>query len=181
MLKSLKSIINRAETPPISDQYEKYRRIIIELSPEAQGIKSSNELPNVWGILIEWSSRFPCLSIALMALADEHTSIYASEGAAYLHINTFPQIAEVSKYILTSAEGLLPLTTPTTEFPIAKFGTVNFFIFTYTGAVMASIKEKELSSSNQAFASLYKAYHEILYRNRVLIKNNTVEIGTYSK
>src|SRR5690349_20911345 len=134
MLKSFKSMINRAETPPISDKYRNFRKIIIELNPDAEGLKRTNELPNVWGALIEESSRFPNLAIALMILADEHTSIYASEGAAYLHINAFPEIVEVSKYILAAAEKLLPLTKPTTEFPIAKFGMANFFFFTYTGS-----------------------------------------------
>jgi hypothetical protein len=172
VFKSFRSIINREETPPITDQYQDFRKIIIELTPEAQGIKPSNELPNVWGVLIESSLRFPSLSIAVMVLADEHTSIYASEGGAYLGINAVPQIAEVSKDILTLAEKVLPNTNPTTEFPIANFETVNFYLFTYTGAVMARIEEKELSNPEQPFASLYYAYHEILYRNRVLIKND---------
>jgi hypothetical protein len=166
-------MINREETPRIADQYQSFRKIILELTPDAEGIRPSNELPNVWGALIEESSRIPPLSIAVMTLADEHTSIYASEGAAYLHINAFPEIVEVSKHILTLAENLLSLTKPTTEFPIAKIGTVNFFIFTYAGAVMANIEVKELSTREHPFVPLYAAYHEILYRNRVLIKNTT--------
>ena len=174
MFKSVKSMISREDAPPIADKYRDFRKIIIELDPDAEGIKPSNELPNVWGVLIESSSRFPPLSVAVMTLADGHTSIYASEGAAYLHINAFPEIVEVSKDILTLAEKLLPITKPTTEFPIAKFGTVNFFIFAYPGAVMASIEVKELSHPEHPFASLYSAYHEILYRNRVLMKNTTI-------
>lgn len=173
MLKSLKSIINREETPPIADKYRDFRKIIIELSPEAQGIKPSAELPNVWGVLIESSGRFPLLSIAVMTLADQHTSIYASEGAAFLNINSFPEIVAVSKDILALAEKVLPHTKPTADFPIAKIGTVNFFIFTYPGAVMANIKENDLANLERPFAPLYRAYHEMLYRNRVLMKNNT--------
>ena len=172
MFKYLKSIIYCEETPPISDKYRDFRKIIIELNPDAQGIKPSNELPNVWGVLIESSSRLPLISIAVMTLADEHTSIYASEGAAFLNINSFPEIVAVSKDILVLAEKVLPHTKPTTDFPIAKIGTVNFFIFTYTGAVMANIKENELSDLKRPFAPLYRAYHEMLHRNRVLIKHN---------
>ena len=173
MLKSLRSMINRQETPPIADKYRDFRKVIIELNPEAQGLQPSSELPNVWGVLIEASSRLPLLSIAVMTLADGHTSIYASEGAAWLHINAFPEIVVVSKDILTLAEKFLPLTKPTTEFPIAKIGTVNFFFFTYTGASMANIKENDLASLERPFAPLYNAYHEILYRNRVLMKHST--------
>jgi hypothetical protein len=173
VFKSLHSIIRREKTPPISDKYRDYRKIIIDLDPEAQGIKPSNDLPNVWGVLIEASSRLPLLSIAVMTLADEHTSIYASEGAAFLHINAFPEIVVVSKDILMLAEKSLPMTKPTMEFPIAEIGSVNFFIFTYSGAMLARIQENELSDLEKPFAPLYRAYHEILYRNRILIKNNT--------
>lgn len=172
MFKSLKSMVNRRETPPIADKYRNLRNIIINLDPESQDIKPSNELRNVWGILIESSSRFPCLTVAVMVLADGHTSIYGSEGAAYVGIHPSPEIAEVSKYILTAAEELFSNLKPTTDFPIPHFGSVSFFIFTYSGAVMECVKEKELHEEEQPFASLYRAYHEILYRNRVLIQNN---------
>ena len=172
MFKSLKSIVERRETPPIAEKYRNLRNIIINLNPESQDIRPSNEFPNVWGILIESSSRYPCLTIAVMVLADGYTSIYGSEGAAYLGIHPPPEIAEVSEFILTTAERLFSNLKPTTDFPIPHFGSVNFFIFTYSGAVMECVKEKDLHNEEQPLASLYRAYHEILYRNRVSIQNN---------
>ena len=171
----------KKETPSISERYSNLRSIIIKLTPQSQEIRPSDELLNVWGILIETSSRFAKLTISVAALADAHTSIYASEGAAYIGINTFPEIAEVSNSMLITAEKLLPNTRPTTDFPIATYGSVHFFIFTYFGAVAEFVNEKELYKANHPFAPLHNAFREILHRNRILMQNHPDKMRSLSK
>ena len=159
---------NNRGTPPVSERFVQLRSIIFNTDPASQDIKPTDELPNVWAVLIEVSSESPRLTITLRTLADGSTSIYASEGAAFINIGDLPEIADVAKHVLPSAEKVIAIAQSTTDFPIPAIGTVNFYIFTYSGVLMKNIEEEDLINNDQPFGRLYRAFREILHRNRLL-------------
>lgn len=151
--------------PEISEQYTKYRNLLLELTPDQIGIRPSEDNPNVWGVLIE-SAGSPKNIVSVRVTADGTTSIYMASGGAHIGIGTDPSIAKISRLVLLQAEECYSGLSPTTTFPLPAYGNFRFYFLTFTtGIFTAEAEEKELSRGKHTLSPFHKAFHGILFQN----------------
>ncbi len=149
-----------------ADVYIKLRNRILTLNPAEIGLAPSDQLPHVWGAMME--TGYEAGSVTLVALSDGTTSLYFSTGGGMLGSGEFEPVAKASKALVSEAENILEMLSPTDNFPQVRVGAVRFYILTYEGVYYAEALEQMLSAGKHTLSRLYLLAQDTIAQLRIL-------------
>lgn len=154
--------------PESADPLETYlnlRSHILETNPNDVGIKSTEEIPNVWGVLMEfWISEN---TVTLACLADGTTSLYFSNGGGIIGSGEIEEVAEAAKIFVAAAEKYIIMMDSTNEFPLPDKEKMQFYVLTYSDAYRNDEDEDKLISGDDEFSPLFFAASEVITQVRL--------------
>ena len=116
--------------PELSKVYTEMRDGFLAVKPEANHMAPTNDLPHVYGAVIDIGFE---LLFTVTAFADGATSVYNGGGSGAASLGTLPDAAMMSRALLRSIEAELGRFTPVESTPLPAFGRVRFTILTYEG------------------------------------------------
>jgi hypothetical protein len=153
-------------TPEPAPTYLHLRSRILDLNPHELGLYPSDEVPRVWGVLVEMG--YEVGTATLVSLADGTTSLYYSTGGGMLGSGENEMLAESSRAFVAQAEDLIELMSPTDEYPLPEAGQVRFILLTFSGAFSQEVPEKSLHSGNHPLSPLFARAQQTLTQLRLL-------------
>jgi len=160
-------LFKKAEKPTEpAEVYNGLRNQILNLKPSDAGIEPSNEMPNVWGILME--TGYPQAVVTLISLADGTTSLYFSNGGGMIGGGQHETVAQASKSFVIAAEGYYPKMTLTESFPSPAIGRVKFYALTYSGVYTIDIDENDLGNKKHELSPLFYYGQEVITQFRLV-------------
>lgn len=145
--------------------YNALRKRILSLSPEEIGVKSTAQLPNVWGILMEMG--YPNGAASLVCLAEGTASLYFSSGGGLLGCGNLESVAKTSRAFLSVAETSSQLLEVTDAFPLPRVGKVRFYVLTYAGALTCEVDEAVLNRGKHPLTRLFFYGQEVITQIRL--------------
>ncbi|MFN8622411.1 MAG: hypothetical protein U0869_16885 [Chloroflexota bacterium] len=113
--------------------YLQLRDAITKVVPLEHGLAPSEDLPRVWGVLVDVG--LPPGPVTLVAIADTTTSFYLGSGGATVGVGGVPDVAAAARELLRRVDAALGAFSPTWETPIPPEGGVGFTALTYQGMV----------------------------------------------
>lgn len=152
----------------IAERYTILRNRIFGLRPSVLQLPASEPQPMVWGVVIDSGVSFPTeyvLTVITLADIDNTTSIYTSQGGAFVSLGSDPTIAQLSRSLLAEARQLFPQMKATDSFPLPALGRVCIYVLTVSGAFGVEVLETEVARESHPLHSLYRDYQEILNKN----------------
>ena len=120
------------EEPSFEPVYLELRSMVLELDPSAVGIAPSDELPNVWGVVVDWGLEEG--SATFVALADGTGSMYTSSGGGTIGGGGRPALVAAGRALLRAAEHVQSHLPPAVEFAAPRLREVRYWILTFDGA-----------------------------------------------
>jgi hypothetical protein len=156
------------ELQPIPDPapiYIEMRKQVLTLVPNEVGIVQSQEIPNVWGVLMEMG--YPKAVVTLVSLADGTTSLYFGNGGGIIGGGEYPAVAKASKTLVSHSEKYFKSIIPTTSFPLPSLGRVKFYILTFEGVFTADGEEKDLGKGQHNLSPLFYSGQEVITQLRL--------------
>jgi hypothetical protein len=157
------------KTMPVSEPDEKYtklRNFLLNANPNDIGIFKSDEVPNVWGVIMEMV--YSDTVGTLVSLADGTTSLYFSNGAGIIGGGQHAIIAKSTKAFIATAEKYYLQMSKTESFPLPTAGRVRFYVLTFSGVVTLDIDENELASHKHELSPLYYSGQEVITQLRII-------------
>lgn len=131
------------------------REKLFSARPEELGLAPCEELPHVWGVVVEtW---FPMATATIFSLADGTTSLYTSSGGGVIGGGQHESVRQAGGALLATGEQALALATPTTEHPAPKMGMVRFYLLTYGGTLAAEASQGSLLGAGHPLHPLFLA------------------------
>ena len=145
--------------------YNELRSQLLSTNPNEVGIQQSPDIPNVWGVLLEFQiSNTP---VTLVSLADGTTSLYFGNGGGVFGGGEHEEVAQASKKLVALAEDFYDKMTPTAEFPIPMAGRMIFYVLTFDKSYTINVDEEELTSGKHDFSPLFALADEVISQIRV--------------
>lgn len=111
--------------------YLQMRDAITTLVPGEHDLAPSDDLPQVWGVMVDVG--LPPGPVTLVAIADTTTSLYLGSGGATVGAGTLPEIAAQARELLRRVDAAIAAFSPTWETPIPPPGGVHLTALTYQG------------------------------------------------
>jgi hypothetical protein len=149
-----------------ADIYIGLRTQLLQTDPHAVGLEPTPELPNVWGVMMEF--RAANTAGTLVSLADGTTSLYFSTGGGILGGGGHPDVAAASVLLVALAERCFSRMAPASEFPLPDEGRVRFYVLTYSGTFTADVDAQELIGGRHEFSPLHLAASEVIAQVRIV-------------
>jgi len=151
----------RAEpVPEPSAIFTLLRDQVLNLSPAEAGLTPSEELPRVWGLLME--TGYPEAVATLVALTDGTVSLYFGDGGGILGGGQHAAVRDAAHAWLASAERSMEQLSPAQGYPLPEVGRVRFYILTFSGALTADASADELGQTRHALSPLFFAGHNVI-------------------
>jgi len=157
---------DRQPVPEPVDVVKNLRTRVLSLSPTDLGISPSQQLPNVWGILMEMG--YPETLAGLVVLADGTTSLYLGYGGGFMGGGEYESVRTASARFLSVADRYHTELQTTHTFPYPDVGRVRFYVLTFSGILFADADEKELAQKAHWLAELFHAGHGVLTELRLI-------------
>jgi hypothetical protein len=136
------------------------RSQLLEFEPADIGLEPTEELPNVWGGLMELG--YPEGAATIVSLADGSTSMYTSTGGGVIGGGTHDSVVQASRSFLVELEGRLGELEEVKDTRLPAPGIVAFRALTYSGPRARTADESELANGDHALSSLYAAGHGVI-------------------
>jgi hypothetical protein len=152
--------------PEPTQIYTQLRNQIVTLVPSEAGIEQSQEMPNVWGVLMEMG--YPQAVVTLVSLADGTTSMYFGNGGGMIGGGKHAAVATASKSLVSRSEEYFKNMTLTTSFPLPAVGRVKFYVLTFSGTFTADVDESELVKRKHDLSPLFYSGQEVITQLRLI-------------
>lgn len=146
--------------------YTELRNRVLTLEPNEVGIVQSEEIANVWGVLMEFVLSEAV--VTLVSLADGTTSLYFGNGSGIIGGGEHASVAKASKTLVSNSEKYFKSMTPTTSFPLPSVGRVKFYILTFSGTFTADIDENELGEGKHDLSPLFYSGQKVITQIRLI-------------
>jgi len=140
--------------------YQQLRDKVLALSSEDLKLTPSDQLPHVWGLLMELG--FPKGAATLVVMANSDTSLYMQGGSGIIGGRLNPSVRQANRLMLLVAEKALAGLSPIDTFPLPKAGRVRFYVFTYSGRLGAEASEEELEKTAHPLSKLFLVGHGVI-------------------
>jgi hypothetical protein len=151
----------REENDAPADVYVGLRSQLLTLDPASVGLQPSDDLPPVWGTLMEMG--FPEGAATIVSLADGTTSMYTSTGGGVIGGGQHETVAAASMRFLAEAERTTEGLTATSGEPaLPENGTVSFVVLGYSGMRTGMTIEDEVASMQHPLSRLYAAGQNVI-------------------
>ena len=159
--------MKRFGQPPDPKVYEGLRNLMLQGSRAKFGIGPSSKPTEPFGVLMDWG--IPSGSATIVAIADGTASVYLSSGGGFLGGGqSHESIRSAAMTTVKAAEEVQQLMHPTTTFPLAPLGQVNFYILTDAGVYTASASEDDLRRHRSPFYKLGDSAQAIITEYRMI-------------
>lgn len=108
----------------------------LELDPSSAGLQPTAELPNVWGVVVDWGTDTGVATF--VALADGTGSMVTSSGGGTIGGQGHASIVDAGRRLLAVAEALHRDLQPVVRFDPPTVRMVRYWVLTYGGARAAA-------------------------------------------
>ena len=149
-----------------SDTYQGLRQQVLDLDPADVGFAASDELPDVYGVVMETGLGGDV--VTLVALLDGTTSLYFSTVGGMIGGGEHPQVAAVSQAALRVAQQHLADLPPSTDTALPDQGRVVMRVLTYGGRRAVEATNRELARGKHPLSPLFYAVDDVITQLRLL-------------
>lgn len=146
--------------------YNDLRSQVLTLDPTTAGLRATEELPDVWGVLLETGYREG--SSTLVALADGTTSLYLSSGGGVIGGGQHEQVAAATKRLVAAAQQQLETLPPADNQTIPTDGVATIRVLTYAGPRAISAPETDFGEGRHPLSDLFYKAHEVITELRLI-------------
>jgi hypothetical protein len=153
------------ELPEIAPIYDALRGKILALDPAAVHIEQTSELPNVWGLVMDWSLESGLATI--VSLADGTTSMYLSSGGGTIGAGEHAAPAAASINALHVAEIAIADFAPSPNAPFPGAGRTALTLLTFTGLRRFEENTADLQKGVTGPSQVANAMQDVIYAIRV--------------
>jgi hypothetical protein len=162
---------DRQPVPEPIDVVKNLRSKVLSMSPANLGLSPSQQLPNVWGIIMEMGYTETLAS--LVVLADGTTSLCLGYGGGFIGGGEYASVRTASARFLSVADHYHAGLQSAHTFPYPDVGRVKFYVLTFSGVLFADADEKELVQKAHRLADLFYAGHGVLTELRLIEQGGT--------
>jgi hypothetical protein len=137
------------------------RERALHLTPEDIGLDRAEQLPIVFGVVIE--TAHPDAVASLVALVDGSVSLYVSDGAGCVGCGNHRDVRISAADLLQMAEAALALSAPSNNLTgMPARGTVRFCFLTPSGPRIAEAPLEDINTIDRRLGTLYFAGQRVL-------------------
>jgi hypothetical protein len=145
--------------------YEGLRTMILTTDPAKVGLAATSELPNVWGVVVDWGMDPNVATV--VALADGTASMYTSTGGGVIGAGGRPAVDAANRRLLGVAEAQLarfePIDAPADPDPT----TFVYWILTWSGLRTAAHSPAGPPKDDAALVAVGEAFQEFVAQLRL--------------
>jgi hypothetical protein len=156
--------VTRAVPEPVTI-YQNLRSELLSLPPARIGIYPSEELPNVWGVLME--TGYSPAVVTLVCLADGTTSLCFGNGGGVIGAEKHDAVRRATAAFIAAAETHRNKLLPAESFPLPDVDRVRFYVLTFSGTLTAEAGERELGKKTHELSALFYAGHDVITQIRI--------------
>lgn len=144
------------------------RATILALDPSSLELSPTPDLPNVWGLVLDWGIENDILT--LVGLADETSSLYAASGRAVLGTGYLPAVHAATLALLATVEDMIELfpAGDTPDFPDRGFAA--FTVLTYSTRRSVVVAEDAVRDEAHPLAAAWAAVESLMGQMRIAIR-----------
>src|SRR5215210_2485194 len=149
------AMFKRRKAQPTADPaiYDDLRARVLTLAPAAAGLRKTDELPDVWGVLLE--TGHPEGSSTLVALADGTTSLYLSSGGGIIGGGEHEPVATATKRLVGAAQQEIDAFPPAEDQDPPPAGQATIRVLTYDGARSIQAEEADFGEGRHDQSDLF--------------------------
>lgn len=146
--------------------YVGWRAMVLGLAPADAGLKPTESLPHVFGVVMDTS--YDSGTATQVALSDGTTSMYTSSGGGVIGAGARPNVAAASKALLLVAERERENFPLTTEDPIPTPGRVRITLLTFDGRRAAEAVADDFGYRRVPGSDVFHAMHAVITELRLI-------------
>jgi hypothetical protein len=146
--------------------YQGLRQQILRLDPVEVGLKPTDDLPAVWGLMMETGHQRG--TSTLVALADGTTSLYLSSGGGIIGGGQHDQVVVATMRLLALAEVLLPELPVDRSEELPRTDRVVLRALTYAGPHAVEAAQDDLGYGRHRVSELFHAGHDVITELRLV-------------
>lgn len=141
------------------------RAKILSLHPSDIGLEPTDDLPRVWGVLMDMGMAAGWATV--MTLADGTTSLYTSGTFGIIGAGAHPTVASASSRLLRKIESNLDIFEATSQFEPPAGGDTRFLVLTYDGIHARRGPSDTLAKGGDPLSPIFDAGQELLTKIRL--------------
>ncbi|NJD28113.1 MAG: hypothetical protein FIA92_07430 [Chloroflexi bacterium] len=154
------------DEPGFAEVYLELRSLVLGLEPSAADIRPTPELPDVWGVVVDWGTDNGVGTF--VALADGTGSMYTSTGGGTIGGQGQPALVDAGRRLLAVAEAVHGDLQPAARLDRPKLREVRYWILTYHGARTAAHGPDGPPDGDATLAALGDAFQDYVTAFRLL-------------
>ena len=162
-----------AESGQSDDAGRELRRKILNTAASEAGIEQSVEVPNVWGLVVDWPVNDQIATV--VALADGHASLYTTSSFGVLGGSGHERVRDAARRVVAAAGERIAETTPADAFPYPGDGQVFFYFLTFEGVRAATADAEGIEDGSDRLTSLFGLTQEVLTELRLVQEGGRAE------
>jgi hypothetical protein len=144
----------------VSNPMAELRLQALRADPDEYGMEPSDELPNVFGVVIDMA--FPNGTATLVTFAEGTTSLYTTTGSGIIGGGGYPQVLRASRALLRTADNHLDAFAPDESVEPPAPGSVTIRVLTYKGRVAVTEDDDVLGEGRSPASPVFHAAHDVL-------------------
>jgi hypothetical protein len=154
----------------VSDIYLGLRNKALTLQLGPMKTEEVIDAAKVWGLLVE--SAFPKQIMTLATFADGTSSVYLSNGGAFIGWGKSAEPLETSRALLTLANQLSAYCQPAAEFPLPRLGYTRFHLKSSAGISSLEVSQPDLENDRHPMAPLFHKANRLVVQIHTLAKKS---------
>lgn len=132
----------------------------LRADPDEYGMEPSDELPNVFGVVVDMA--FPNGTATLVTFAEGTTSLYTSTGSGVIGGGGYPQVVRASQALLRAADDHLDAFAPDDSLEPPAPGSVTIRVLTYKCRLAVTEDYTVLGEGRSPASPVFHATHGVL-------------------
>ncbi len=132
---------------------EGLREQLFKLNPKTLEISPSEDLPRVWGFMMEMF--VPPTWVNLVCIADGTVSIYFGTGGGIIGAGEHDSVRKVARECLKKSEEILEHLKKFDPVHLQNEEKIKFHVFTYDGVRSDEAESNEINSGNHYLSELH--------------------------
>ncbi len=142
------------------------RAKLFDTPPASLGLQPSEQLPKVWGLLMETGHEQG--PVTLLVLADQTTSLYLPTGGGFIGAGAHKTVWAASKAFLETGEAVCDAFDRISDRSFPGEGELKFHLLTYEEALMADGQEQQIGNGIGPLSALFWAGQAVISQIRLV-------------
>lgn len=159
----------RESEPPANPLWE-LRETLFALDPAELGLHPTAELPNVWGLIMEWGNAAG--PVSLVVIADGTVSLYLPTGGGVLGGGEWRTVRAAGRAFLDTAEAVFEVFTRESTHAFPGPGEFTVHALCHRGARMVTANQKAVAQGVGPLAALFFAGDAVLTQVRLVAQSS---------